>query len=288
VIAFVQRFLWRIGPLAFVIHNNGTNLLVVIVDIHRAARLGFAAQGWRLIVGGVAGTYRPLLVAHVIVDNDIFRRSRSRGVDNNREAAAGARVARCVSRGNGEGVLAIRQCAIRGECPLPVAVRLDGANHFPVIEDGDGITRRRAAAQGRRGIVGRLAFLQRANVWLCVVHHAVDGWRGTDRDQEVDVVRWRIARHAVTRRILCLQGQLVQTFRQWGVRRQAPGAIAAYNRCTNQVFAGRVGSVDKDGVPGFTDTADERFAVIGDFTAGHIALTIAYVIHYGGNVQNIC
>ncbi|EGS1688256.1 hypothetical protein I8I24_004761 [Enterobacter cloacae] len=54
------------------------------------------------------------------------------------------------------------------------------------------------------------------------------------------------------------------------------------------MFAGRVGGVDKDGVPGFTDTTDERFAVIGDVTAGYIALTIAYVIRNGGNIQNIC
>ncbi|MDR9964157.1 hypothetical protein KIF59_23020 [Enterobacter cloacae subsp. cloacae] len=56
-----------------------------------------------------------------------------------------------------------------------------------------------------------------------------------------------------------------------GVSGQPPGAITAYHRCTNQVFAGRVGGVDKDGVPGFTDTTDERFAVIGDVTAGYIA-----------------
>jgi len=225
VIAFVQRFLWRIGPLAFVIHNNGTNLLVVIVDIHRAARLGFAAQGWRLIVGGVAGTYRPLLVAHVIVDNDIFRRGRSRGVDNNREGSAGTRVARSVSRGNGEGVLTIRQCAIRGEHPLTAAVRLDGTNHFPVVEDRHNVARCRTAAQGWGGVVGGFAFLHWANVRLGVVHHTVDGRLGADRDQNGNVVRRCFPRDAVAYCVLGFQRQLIKPFHQRGIERQRPVAI---------------------------------------------------------------
>ncbi len=288
MIAFSQRRVWRIGPFTFVINDDGTDLLVVIIDVHHAARLSFAAQGRGLIVGGVAWTYRPLLVAHVIIDNDIFCRRRCRSVNHDREGTAGARVARCVSRSDGEGVLAIRQRSIRGERPLPVTVRLDGTNHFPVVEDRHNVARCSAAAQGWRGVVGGFTFLQRTHMWLGVVHNAVNGRCSTHRDQQIDVVRRRFTGNAVARRVLRLQGQLVQAFRQWGFWCQAPGAITAYHRCTNQVFAGRVGGVDKDGVPGFTDTTDERFAVIGDVTAGYIALTIAYVIRNGGNIQNIC
>ena len=288
MIAFSQRLIWRIGPFTFVINDDGTDLLVVVIDVHHAARLGFAAQGRGLIVGGVAWTYRPLLVAHVIIDNDIFCRRRCRSVNHDREAAAGARVARCVSRCDGEGVLAIRQRSIRGERPLPVAVRRDGTNHFPVVEDRHNVARCSAAAQGWGGVVGGFAFLHWTDVRLGVVHNAVDGRCSTHRDQQIDVVRRCFTGNAVARRVLRLQGQLVQAFRQWGFWCQAPGAITAYHRCTNQVFAGRVGGVDKDGVPGFTDTTDERFAVIGDVTAGYIALTIAYVIRNGGNIQNIC
>ena len=165
MIAFIQRFVWRIGPFTFVINDDGTDLLVVVVDVHHAARLGFAAQGRGLIVGGVAWTYRSLLVAHVIIDNDIFCRRWCRSVNHDREAAAGARVARCVSRSDGEGVLAISQRGVRSERPLAVAVRRDGANHLTVVEDRHDVTRRSAAAQGWRGIVGGVAFLQRAKVW---------------------------------------------------------------------------------------------------------------------------
>ena len=54
MIAFIQRFVWRIGPFTFVINDDGTDLLVVIIDVHHAARLGFATQGRGLIVCGVA------------------------------------------------------------------------------------------------------------------------------------------------------------------------------------------------------------------------------------------
>ena len=54
------------------------------------------------------------------------------------------------------------------------------------------------------------------------------------------------------------------------------------------MFTGGVGGIDIDGIARFADTANERLAVIGDFTAGNVALTIAYVIRYGGNFQNIC
>ena len=166
MVTFIQRFVRRIGPLAFVINDNGANLLVVVVDIDHAARLGFAAQGWRLVVGGVTLAYRSLFVAHVIIKDDIVRRSRCRSVDNNREAAAGARVACRVGRGDGEGVLAVSQRGVRRERPLAVAVRGDGANHFTVVENRHGIARRSAAAQGWSGVVGGFAFLQRANVRL--------------------------------------------------------------------------------------------------------------------------
>ena len=225
MIAFSQRLIWRIGPFTFVINDDGTDLLVVVIDVHHAARLGFAAQGRGLIVGGVAWTYRPLLVAHVIIDNDIFCRRRCRSIDHDREAAAGARVARCVSRRDGEGVLTIRQRSIRGERPLTAAVRLDGANHFPVVEDRHNVARCSAAAQGWGGVVGGFAFLHWADVRLGVVHNAVDGRLGADRDQNGNVVRRCFTRYAVAYCVLGFQRQLIKPFHQRCIQCQRPGAF---------------------------------------------------------------
>ena len=63
-------------------------------------------------------------------------------------------------------VFAISQRGVRSERPLAVAVRRDGANHLTVVEDRHDVTRRSAAARGWRGIVGGVAFLQRAKVWF--------------------------------------------------------------------------------------------------------------------------
>ena len=225
MIAFSQRRVWRIGPFTFVINDDGTDLLVVIIDVHHAARLGFAAQGRGLIVGGVAWTYRPLLVAHVIIDNDIFCRRRCRSIDHDREGTAGARVARCVSRRDGEGVLTIRQRGIRGERPLTAAVRLDGANHFPVVEDRHNVARCSAAAQGWGGVVGGFAFLHWADVRLGVVHNAVDGRLGADRDQNGNVVRRCFTRYAVAYCVLGFQRQLIKPFHQRCIQCQRPVAF---------------------------------------------------------------
>ena len=107
--------------------------------------------------------------------------------------------------------------------------------------------------------------------WLGVVHNAVDGRCSTHRDQQIDVVRRRFTGNAVARRVLRLRVSLFRPSVSGvsGVRLQVPSlpTTAVPIRC----FAGRVGGVDKDGVPGFTDTTDERFAVIGDVTAGYIA-----------------
>ncbi|CAM6263321.1 Uncharacterised protein [Enterobacter hormaechei] len=53
------------------------------------------------------------------------------------------------------------------------------------------------------------------------------------------------------------------------------------------MFAVSIRAVNKDGASRFTNTIDNRFAVIGDFTAGHVTLTAADIIHYGRNVQHI-
>jgi len=53
------------------------------------------------------------------------------------------------------------------------------------------------------------------------------------------------------------------------------------------MFAVSIRAVNKDGAARFTNTIDNRFAVIGDFTAGDIALTTADIVHYGSNAQHI-
>ncbi len=117
MIAFSQRHVWRIGPFTFVINDDGTDLLVVIIDVHHAARLSFAHRsGSGTDRRWCRRTYRPLLVAHVIIDNDIFPAGDGAAVSIHDRSCRWCRLP-AASVAVTVKVLAIRQRSIRVNAP---------------------------------------------------------------------------------------------------------------------------------------------------------------------------
>ncbi len=196
-------------------------------------------------------------------------------------------VASRIGGSDGKVVVAICQRRVRGEGPLTVAVSSHGTQDLAAVADSNNIASRRRPVQGRGAVVGGLAFLQRTDMRFAVIDHAGDRRLCAGRDQQRNVVRRSFTGDAVTGRILGFQGQAVQAFQQRCIRGHAPVTGAVNHRRANQVGACGIGGVNKHDITGAADTADDRQAVVGDITAGDVALQIADIIRHGGDFQAV-
>ena len=274
-----ERLIRGVAPGAVRVHLRGADDLAVVDDVHRAARLGLAAQGRGVVIGGVAAHDRALVRTDVVGDQQVRGRVRCFCIDNDTEAAGWLTGAsHAVGDGGGEAVIAVSQRRIRREAPAAVAAHGGGADQATVIVDADGAAdHAAAAAQGRGGVVGDVALLQVVGVRSHVVIHSVQRRRLRRHGGHVDdVVRGRAG--DVAHAVGLFRRQGVLAVRQRGGRFEGPGAVSLYGGSANHLVA----VVDGDGVARLcARPLDQRTVVVGFFAGGNDACGVHVVVDFG-------
>ncbi|CAM7131586.1 hypothetical protein ENINCP361B_22495 [Enterobacter intestinihominis] len=279
MLAVGERLIRGEAPCTVRVHLRGADNLAVVDDVHRAARLGPAAQGRGVVIGGVAAHDRALVRTDVVGDQQVRGCVRCFCIDNDTEAAGWLTGApHAVGDGGGEAVAAVSQRRIRREAPAAVAAHGGGADQAAVIVDADGAAdHAAAAAQGRGGVVGDVTLLQVVRVRCHVVIDGVQRRCLRRHGGHVDDVlagRTGDVAHAVG----LFRRQGVPAVRQRRGRLQGPGAVGLHLRGANHLVA----VVDGDGVARLcAGTLDQRTVIVGFFAGGNHACGVHVVVDFG-------
>ena len=110
-------------PLAFTIHFRRTQHFTIVIDSDGAARLSFTAEGWSVVIGGIAVVQRALIITDVIGHHQIFHCVRRFGIHFKVEdTGLIAGLTHRAGSGSGNVVFTVSQCRIRNKCPDTFAV----------------------------------------------------------------------------------------------------------------------------------------------------------------------
>ena len=277
VVAVRQGRLRLPAPVAAAGHHGAADDGAVVADDDGVAGVALAREGRVGVVGLVTAVDLALDRTNVVDQLQLAGVQRTRGgrVHDDRERAGfRARVACGIAGNGGQLVTAFAQRRARFDRPLAVGANQPRADGCAVCVQGHHHARNGRACDGRGGVVGDVARLQRALDRTHVVHHTGDGRRRrrATRD-EVEVER--VARVAdVARRVVRTCGQVIGAVVQVHGRLPLPLAGSIRLGAAQQ----RAAVVDVHHGVGLGRAGDGRSGVISRVTTAQRPLHRANVV----------
>ena len=155
-------------PVALGIGDGGADQRIAIVNIDRTAGFSFAAEHWRVVIGGFAfrdgADYRRVVIGGNQQGNGV----RDFGINSDDKRAAFRAGKAAKADGGGELVYSVRQFTWR-KAPCACTVCLGGAQLIIAIVDGNRGVGERGASEGRGAVVSDATTGDSAGDWRNVV-----------------------------------------------------------------------------------------------------------------------